>query len=333
MSRSLFLFASILFVSASALAQNEFSLSGLTSGHEDGTVLYLDFFDNTDVRDSVVVKNNSFSFKSKLANAPIVGILSTQDGSDLRVLWLENNKMTFDASGSNLKNAKVSGSKLEKRQQDLTMETAGLSSDERKAKEQAFEKDSANKFPNTRTLSTYCRIMGLDETLKSYKRYANYDKESPYEKRIGGFISLNSMLRLGQMFMDFELPNQNGTLKKLSELEGNLILLDFWASWCGPCREDHPELIEVYNQFKSKGFEIFSVSLDSEKEDWVKAINDDGLNWEQVSDLKGMDSAAGQLYGVTRGLPANWLINEKGEIIAHNLRIEELREKLGSIFK
>jgi len=118
----------------------------------------------------------------------------------------------------------------------------------------------------------------------------------------------------------------------LSSLRGKYVLIDFWASWCGPCRKENPNVVRMYYKFKDKGFDIFSVSLDQEKDSWVQAIEKDGLTWNHVSDLQFWNSAAAAAYGV-QGIPATFSLDKEGKIIAKNLRGEELERKLTEILK
>ena len=138
-------------------------------------------------------------------------------------------------------------------------------------------------------------------------------------------------LSIGQPAPEIELPNTDGTLVKLSELKGKYVLIDFWAAWCKPCRQENPNLVRLYNQYKDKGFEVFGVSLDRTKEDWVKAIADDGLTWTQVSDLKYFNSVAAELYQI-EAIPATYMLDPEGKIIAKDLRGPSLENKLAEIF-
>lgn len=138
-------------------------------------------------------------------------------------------------------------------------------------------------------------------------------------------------LSMGQIAPDIEMENPEGEMKKLSDLRGKYVMIDFWAAWCKPCREENPNVVRLYNQYKDKGFEVFGVSLDRTKEDWVKAIKDDGLTWTQVSDLKYFNSAASQLYQIN-AIPATYLLDPEGKIIGKDLRGPSLESKLAEIF-
>jgi peroxiredoxin len=131
---------------------------------------------------------------------------------------------------------------------------------------------------------------------------------------------------------EIALPDMNGNIIKLSQTLGKYVLLDFWASWCEPCRQENPTLVKAYWKYKSKGFEIFQVSLDRSKESWVKCIQEQKLTWLHVSDLKYWDSSVVPQFGI-EGIPYNLLLDPNGVIIAKNLIGNELEEKLKGIFK
>lgn len=133
---------------------------------------------------------------------------------------------------------------------------------------------------------------------------------------------------IGAMAPEIELPNPDGKILKLSDLRGKVVLIDFWAAWCRPCRMENPNVVKDYHKYNEKGFEVFSVSLDRDKASWTKAIQDDGLVWpNHVSDLKYWSSQAAATYGVT-SIPATFLIGKDGRIIAKNLRGEALGQAL-----
>lgn len=131
---------------------------------------------------------------------------------------------------------------------------------------------------------------------------------------------------------EIEMETPEGKMMKLSELRGKVVLIDFWASWCGPCRKENPNVVRVYEKYKSEGFEILGVSLDQTKEKWEAAIAKDGLTWHHVSDLKGWQNEAAQSFGV-RSIPDTVLLDKEGKIIARNLRGSALEQKLDQIFK
>jgi len=137
---------------------------------------------------------------------------------------------------------------------------------------------------------------------------------------------------VGSMAPDFTLPDPTGKPVSLSSLKGKYVLVDFWASWCAPCRRENPNVVSTYNRFKNKNFTILGVSLDENKAAWEKAIMQDGLTWEHISDLKGWESVVVGLYGI-EGIPYNILIDPQGKIIATSLRGPELPNKLQEILK
>ena len=164
----------------------------------------------------------------------------------------------------------------------------------------------------------------IREALKP--QYATHDFVRYLDSKLQG------VLTAGMAAPDIVMKDRDGNERKLSSLRGKVVLLDFWASWCRPCRMENPNVVRLYEQYHDKGFEIFSVSMDNSKESWLKAIKDDGLVWpNHVSDLKGWTSSGGKTYGIS-SIPATVLIAPDGTIIARNLRGHDLEKALQQIF-
>ncbi|TXC78484.1 TlpA family protein disulfide reductase [Luteibaculum oceani] len=138
------------------------------------------------------------------------------------------------------------------------------------------------------------------------------------------------LLAEGNVAPEISLPNPDGKVINLSDLRGKYVLIDFWASWCKPCRRENPNVVNAYKKYKSKGFEILSVSLDKNKSAWVNAIKSDNMTWKHVSDLKFWNSEAAQKYGVN-SIPFTLLIDPEGKIVAKNLRGEALHNTLAKL--
>lgn len=137
---------------------------------------------------------------------------------------------------------------------------------------------------------------------------------------------------VGYKATNFTQPNTEGKQVSLSDFKGKYVLIDFWASWCRPCRMENPNVVAAYNRYKDKGFTILGVSMDSNRDPWLAAIQQDNLTWTHVSDLKGWGNEVGKLYGVS-GIPQNYLIDKEGKIVAKDLRGAALEEKLAEIIK
>ena len=170
------------------------------------------------------------------------------------------------------------------------------------------------------------------DSLAGVQRRVN--PSSPFTKELSARLEPMRATAPGTQAPEINLPTPAGSKMALSSLRGKYVLIDFWASWCGPCRQENPNVVKAYNQFKGKGkgFTIYSVSLDQDKGKWEKAIATDGLIWNHVSDLAGWNSVAGAAYGV-KSIPQSFLLDPQGKIIAKNLRGEALAAKLAEVLK
>lgn len=172
----------------------------------------------------------------------------------------------------------------------------------------------------------YASFKLLDESLS--KKYSN----NPYVKAFHQRVTELGKLAIGSDAPEIALNNPKGEVVKLSSLRGKVVMIDFWASWCRPCRMENPNVVKLYAQYKNKGFEIYGVSLDKDKASWEKAIADDNLTWMHGSDLQFWSSPIAKAYDV-QGIPMTYLIDKEGKIIAKGLRGKQLEDKLAEILK
>lgn len=203
---------------------------------------------------------------------------------------------------------------------------------QRGLKQVGFARTHTNSFFALVALSEVAGTYADMATVKTLLDALNKDfRKTDMAKELEQRITAQHLTAIGNPAPPFTQNDVKGNPLSLADLKGKVVLLDFWASWCSPCRAENPNMLKQYKMYKDKGFEILSVSLDSKQDAWVKAIEEDGLPWLHVSDLKGWNNAAGRLYGV-RGVPACYLIGRDGKIIADNVRGEKLNEKLSEIF-
>lgn len=156
-------------------------------------------------------------------------------------------------------------------------------------------------------------------------------KDNVFVSELNKKINSQKSSQIGQIAPEITLPDTAGNVINLTSLRGKYVLIDFWASWCGPCRRENPNLVRVYNRFKDKNFQIYGVSLDKSGDNWKAAIIKDGLTWIHVSDLKYWESAASALYGV-KSIPYSVLIDPNGKIIQKGLRADALEKVLETLF-
>ncbi len=363
MNRLIFSFAAITLVaSCNGIREGkEFRISGNLTGVEESTMIYYRQSDGSDLTtvDSAVLTDGRFVFKGSL-DYPQMIYLQIGDSRQMINIFAENTDMEVSSSVDSLDKTIVRGSvshdeliAFNAHMKPLDAEYASLISRYREA---AANNDSEllqkidEEYDDLSNRQKKGILEFLDDKnasfLKPYliRRQLSYQIDGPEletlitpiepEVRISkDYVFLAERVEtlkrvaIGQQAPDFTLSDPEGNPVSLSSLNGNYVLIDFWASWCGPCRRENPNVVQLYNEYSSKGFEILGVSLDEDREKWVQAINDDQLTWRHVSDLRRWGSEAGKLYGVN-SIPHTVLIDPDGIIIAKNLRGAELVAKL-----
>lgn len=335
-----------------------FAVTGFAHGFKDSTWLYLEEITKMGMGtvrkvDSAMVLEERFSLvdHTPLEASLRYYLIRTTTFSDYKLLWADNQSLTFSGVKGNFRNALISGSApqlvserfermnlpLEKEIDSLLRHFGTTDSamwaktlrlqDTLKQRSAAFVKANAGSLISAYLLSVYCKTWGRRTTAELYAQLPAAHQQSVFGVAVKKFIELNKEVETGSAYADFEQPSPDGVPIRLSSLTGKYLLLEFWASWCGPCRKENPRLAAVYNKYKNRGFEILGVSADKSKTDWIKAITADQLPWPQVSDLNGADNEAALIYGV-HSIPANFLIAPDGKIIARDLRGDDLVNKL-----
>lgn len=315
-------------------------------------------------KDTATVQEGVFNFTGNVELPEMCRIVINEEQPYIQ-FFLENSEITINANIDSLRNFKVAGSKTQdeylvylgteekyRAVEDSLSKLWHIADSTKNNKEKnrldsAYEANWQSQLADVKTFMSkhkasvvapylaMTRLMGNSEVSELDSLTNQLDttlRKSLYTQILNETIALLKKVEIGQPAVDFTLNTPEGKPLMLSSLYGKYILIDFWASWCNPCRQENPNVVKAYKKYKAKGFDILGVSLDKDKTKWEGAIKSDKLTWHHVSDLKGWDNEVAKLYGI-RSIPSNVLLDKKGVIIAKNLRGEKLEEKLKELLK
>jgi len=363
-----FLLTALIALATTGIAQTKpgfYSLKGKLTGLKNEKVYLSSNNGDTKTLDSTFAREGAFSFVGKI-NGPMFYFLRIDGGKGGVGLFLEPNPMTIKGNKDSLAKAVVTGSVSNNQWKDwskswnaITVQAGPMymrldsANQHGKVKESPEERkifDDGMKSLNEQTAvavtafikkypesavapfiiyDRYISFPNPEMAKSSFALLGNKAKNSFYGKQITHYQLVAAKTGIGAM-PDFAVMDTSGKILKLSDLRGKYVLVDFWASWCIPCRKENPNVVKAYKAYHDKGFEIVGVSLDTKKDAWQNAIAKDGLTWNHVSDLKGWESGVVQEFGITV-VPTSFLLDKSGKVIANNLREEALPKKLAQL--
>ena len=344
---------------AACNAQSGYKVTGTVEGMPDGKAIIATVNGSTlDTLAKADVKNGSFEFTGNVSEPTGAYIMVIGQRGAIPFM-LENANITISAGQAGLTVTGSEGQKIydqfmainataQQEAMKLQQEFQAANGDQAKiqaiqeayaklmtdvqAKETELIKANPDSYVSAFVIASGMGQMEYEQLKERFALLGEKAKAGAQGKAIAAQIAKLESTAIGQIAPNFTITTPEGESISLYDIKGKVKLIDFWASWCGPCRGENPHVVEIYKEYHPKGLEIFGVSLDNNKEAWVKAIADDGLVWKHGSDLKGWQSAPAQLYSVT-GIPHTVLLDENNKIIAKNLRGDELKQKIAELLK
>ena len=319
--------SSVIILALFACNKNTFNVD-VEMTNANGKVVYLQkIIDNDFVNiDSVLIRDNKAHFDVKKNDGNDAYHIFIKGWRRALPFFADNENVTINGDFNNYNKINITASETQRLLNDFNSDFAKGDDDARKILILETIENHPEKALSPYVVYRYKWLFNLNEIREIVNRFSQ-DLQSGYLDKVKEYISLLERTEVGQPYIDFTMNNIDGQAVALSDLVGNqeLLMIDFWAAWCPDCRVENPNVVAVYNDFKDKGFDVISVSLDTDKNAWTKAIADDNLSWENhVSELKGWDCSAATEYGVA-WIPQNVLIDIDGNIVAKNLNGNDLR--------
>jgi peroxiredoxin len=357
MKKIVFLFIIAGLFSCETQKKDSFTITGTLKKVPENALVILMTKDQK-IMDSARVTNGNFTIKGTVQE-PTEMILKVQETQNYKGIWIENSEISFSAEDGKFREAVVTGSNSQKEEDTIELKMQHYEDvmdqlDEYAAKnyQSLTKKDidslrvayaNAEKMqfavmlehikahPNSLVSLEYLdfyktSVPNKEDVQSTYDALSSASKNRPKGKNIAEYLAKNE-INLGDSYVDISLKNTQGQEMSLSQNLGTYTLIEFWGSRCAPCRLTNPKLVQIYNEFQPKGFEVFGVSFDTKKEEWLAAVKEDGLPWNNVVDLRGERGDVGLQYGIS-GLPDNVLLDKEGKVIARKISVKELKAKL-----
>jgi peroxiredoxin len=344
-----------LVLSATSTFAQTVKVTGDISGLTDPQLLFYYYVGDSTKTDTVEVKGGNFTWVAKMPESQKVMVMFPNRYVEF---FAESGTIKITGSADSLDKLKITGSKSQDELdaynnslQDITAQESPLyekwgkgSKEEQAALEAKLDnlrmqkRARANQYvvahpnsPVSLSLVSERAMMGDYSDVKPiYEKLDKSLQETPEGKRIAERLVVLKRSDLGEPMLDFTQNNMDGQPVKFADFKGKYVLVDFWASWCGPCRAENPNVLKAYNEYKGKNFTVVGISLDDKGDKWEKAVKDDHMPWTELSDLKGWKNEVAAYYGI-QAIPCTYLVNPQGKIIATYLRGEALHKKLAEL--